>query len=155
MYDARDDILDIFTNDTYDDDLESFQYVTATDGTETVNFRICKKEDADEINLENRGLIVLSLAPSFSTPADISGTHRRDVSYVDCNIYMARTGAFEWKAMLDNLVDTIYDTIWDNQHAIDNAYMECTALRDLTGLERSPVERRLVEIRVEKISTNT
>lgn len=155
MYDARDDILAFFLQSTYDDDIDSFHYVTATDGTETVNFRICKKEDADDINFENRGLIVLSLSPSFSAPADVEGNIRRDVSYVDCNVYVARTAAFDWSAMIDDIVNEICDTVWSNQNTVTNTYVECTALRDMTGLEKSPVERRLIEIRAEKTHKRT
>lgn len=150
MYDARDDILNIFKQSTYDNDLKTYYYITATDGTHSKNIRICKSEEADNKALP---VIVLSLSDATSLAADISGNIREDVSLVDCNIYLPRTAKYDWKKMMDDIVDEITVTIWNNQASITNTFIECIAMRDLTKLEKEPVLRRLIEIRAIKISS--
>ena len=150
MYDARDDILALFKQSTYDNDLKTFYYITATDGTNSVNVEICKSED-NALN-KNLPLVVLSLADAKSLAADISGNIRQDVCLIDCNIYVNRSGNFDAEALIDDIVDEITSTIWNNQGSITNAFAECIAMRDLTGLEKEPVLRKLIEIRVTKIN---
>ena len=150
MYDARDDILNLFKQITYDNDLKSYYYIAATDGTNTKNIRVCKSEEADTKALP---LVVLSLADATSLAADISGNVRQDVCLVDCHIYMTRTASYDWKAMLDDVVDEITTTIWNNQASVTNTFIECIAMRDLTKLEKTPVTHRLIEIRAIKINS--
>ena len=150
MYDARDDILELFKQSTYDEELDTFYYLTASDGTNSVNIRVCKSEEADDKTLP---LIVLSLSDATSIPADVKGELREDVCLIDCNIYLPRTGEYDWKSLMDDIVNEITSTIWNAQASITNTYIECIAYRDLGKLEKHPILRRLIEIRAIKLTS--
>jgi len=147
MFDPRSNIRELFKQSTYDNDLGTFYYLTVTDDDgANVNIPVYMAEDARDKPMP---LVSLGLSYSLQMPADIGANIYANTAIIDANIFLPFK-AEKWTAhtIINSIADQIESTIQAAQNTTTGCdFVECSAMRDLTGLEKNKVLRWLVEIR--------
>ncbi|MBC7128389.1 MAG: hypothetical protein H5T45_01490 [Thermoplasmatales archaeon] len=144
MSDKRDIIIQLFQNE-YDGKIGTKYYIP----TNIKNVPIVKAEEAYEKTLP---LVVLSNASTSFDVADIGGKKLFCSHLIDCNVYIQRTEVYDWEELINEVCDNLIYEIYENINAFGNCIIGVLNVRNLTGLEKNEVERRLIEIEIIEIN---
>jgi len=150
MFDPRSNIRELFKQSTHDNDLSTFYYVTVTDDDGAdVNIPIYMIEDARDKAMP---LVTLGLSYSMQSPADIGAGSYSNTALIDANIFLPfKSEKWTAQTIINSIADEIESTIQTNQNTTTGCdFVECSGMRDLTGLEKNKVLRWLIEIRAIK-----
>ena len=154
MFDPRSAIRDLFDTDSWDDDIDTDIYLTVSDDNGSdVHVPVYLKEDVDDEVVSPS--VVLSLTNSNQVVADIGAASYIDDCLIDCDVYCHRKPE-KWtmQTFMNSIVDEVETTVQGSQSSTSGTvFVECTGMRDLSGLESSKVHRWLVEIRAYDIGT--
>ena len=154
MFDPRSAIRDLFDTNTWDDSLGTDIYLTVSDDDGgDVRVPVYLGEDVDDEVVSPA--VVLSLTNSNQVPADIGASNYIDDCLIDCNIYCHREPeSWTMPTFMNAVVDEVESTVQGSQSSTTGVvFVECSNMRDLSGLEKSKVCRWLVEIRAYDIGT--